>query len=107
MQSDQSDSGIKALTFDTGGTILDWHTGVSNTLKILGKSHSMDADWPAIANDFRRRSLQNMVNHGEHTQATKNFDDIHRETMDTIASEHGLESFSAAERNTFVFLSPY
>ena len=24
---------IKALTFDTGGTILDWHTGFKNAFK--------------------------------------------------------------------------
>ena len=26
---------IKALTFDTGGTILDWHTGFKTPLKKL------------------------------------------------------------------------
>ena len=31
--------GIKALTFDTGGTILDWHTGISNTLAQIGTQH--------------------------------------------------------------------
>ena len=28
---------IKALTFDTGGTILDWHTGFSEALKKAGE----------------------------------------------------------------------
>ena len=28
-------SKIKALTFDTGGTILDWHSGFKKVLKIL------------------------------------------------------------------------
>ncbi len=27
---------IKALTFDTGGTILDWHTGISGALAAAG-----------------------------------------------------------------------
>ena len=27
---------IKALTFDTGGTILDWHSGFSTAFKIAG-----------------------------------------------------------------------
>ena len=40
---------IRALTFDTGGTILDWHTGVSSTLSQLGNKHGIDADWAAIA----------------------------------------------------------
>jgi len=89
---------IKALTFDTGGTILDWHTGVSETLKSLGVKHGIEADWPLIANAFRRQSLQGMVNHGEHSPATKNFDDVHRETVDRIVAEFDLDVFSHADR---------
>lgn len=98
MSSKVDTSGIKALTFDTGGTILDWHTGVSNTLQELGAAHGLSKDWHEIANDFRRRSLGAMVNHGELQPATKNFDDIHRETMDVIALSHGLEVFTAEDR---------
>ncbi len=98
MSSNSNIDDIKALTFDTGGTILDWHTGVSTTLKSLGDAHGISADWNMIANDFRERSLKSMVNHGEHGPATHNFDDIHRETMDVIASGHGLEAFSADDR---------
>ena len=36
---------IKALTFDTGGTILDWHTGFLNAFKIAGNEHGIDKDW--------------------------------------------------------------
>ena len=91
-------AGIKALTFDTGGTILDWHAGVRTTLSALGAAHNIEADWAAITNEFRRRSLGSMVNHGKDEPATKNFDDIHRETMDAIAKDFGLEAFSTEER---------
>ena len=30
---------VKALTFDTGGTILDWHSGFRNSLEKLGKKY--------------------------------------------------------------------
>jgi len=89
---------IKALTFDTGGTILDWHSGVSETLAQIGRQHNIDAQWSQIANEFRRRSLQGMVNHGEKSIATKKFDDVHRETVDAIVEEFGLTSFSQDER---------
>jgi 2-haloacid dehalogenase len=89
---------IKALTFDTGGTILDWHTGIRTTLAELGAGHGIDADWAAITNEFRRRSLKSMLNHGEHAPATLNFDDVHRDTMDAIAADHGLDAFTAEER---------
>jgi 2-haloacid dehalogenase len=89
---------IKALTFDTGGTILDWHTGIRTTLAELGAAHGIDADWAAITNEFRRRSLKSMLNHGEHAPATLNFDDVHRNTMDAVAADFGLDAFTAEER---------
>ncbi len=36
---------IKALTFDTGGTILDWHTGLATALARVGASHRITRDW--------------------------------------------------------------
>jgi 2-haloacid dehalogenase len=91
-------SRIKALTFDTGGTILDWHTGLSTKLEALGTKRGVEGDWPAIANAFRAQSLRAMVNHGATEPATKNFDDIHRETMDAVATEFGLGAFTEADR---------
>ena len=40
---------IKALTFDTGGTILDWHTGFATALKRVGKVHQIERDWGGVA----------------------------------------------------------
>ena len=88
---------IKALTFDTGGTILDWHTGFRDAFAAAGWKHSIEKDWPALANDYRRRTLQAMLNHGEKEPATKNFDDVHREELLTLAKKQGLESFTAEE----------
>ncbi len=89
---------IKALTFDTGGTILDWHTGIRTAFAKLGQTHGVSADWAEVANEFRRRSLKRMLNHGEHAPATKNFDDMHRETVDEIAQDFGLHMLSDEER---------
>ena len=85
---------IKALTFDTGGTILDWHTGFRDAFAQAGKRHGIEKDWAALANEYRRRTLQAMLNHGEHAPATKNFDDVHREELQAMAAEHGLGAFT-------------
>jgi len=90
--------GIKALTFDTGGTILDWHTGLRTALAAAGARHGVNKDWPALANQFRRRSLKRMLNHGENAPATMNFDDVHRETLEQLVAEAGLEMFTEEER---------
>ena len=40
---------IKAITFDTGGTILDWHAGLSQAFDQAGAQRGLWADWPKIA----------------------------------------------------------
>ena len=89
---------IKALTFDTGGTILDWHTGFVTSLKNVGKTHQIEKNWGGIANDLRRRSLGKMLNLGEHGPPQYNFDDAHRMVLDELCIENGLDSFTEEER---------
>lgn len=48
---------VKALAFDTGGTILDWHSGIVTALAEAGARRGVAADWHVVANDYRRRSL--------------------------------------------------
>ena len=89
---------VKALTFDTGGTILDWHTGFSNALAKAGASHGLDRDWPGIANELRRRSLRRMVNLGKDAPPEYNFDDSHRVVLNELIAENGLEAITEKER---------
>jgi 2-haloacid dehalogenase len=91
---------IKALCFDTGGTILDWHTGIRTALAAVGSRHGVVRDWAALANEFRRRSLKLILNHGEHAPATMTFDDAHREALDQMLANNGLTDFAADERRT-------
>ncbi len=89
---------IKALTFDTGGTILDWHSGFAAALEEAGSNHGIKKDWPALANDMRRRSLKLMVGLGEHEKPIHNFDDGHRMALDQILADNDLEILSSEER---------
>ncbi len=89
---------IKALTFDTGGTILDWHTGFSTVLETLGKAHGLEADWSLVTNDLRRASLRRMVNLGEHEAPAYNFDGAHKAALDEVLHTHALMAFSEEER---------
>lgn len=94
---------VRALTFDTGGTILDWHTGLSTALADAGARHGESRDWHDMANDMRRRSLGQMVNQGEHEPATRNFDDAHRQALDELLAEHGLDRFSEDDRHAIAY----
>ena len=87
--------GIAALAFDTGGTVLDWHSGIRGVLAEAGARHGVERDWTAITNEYRRRALQRMT-----SQVTPGFniDDVHRTVLDELAGEHGLGMLSASER---------
>ncbi len=98
-----SDGDIKALTFDTGGTILDWHTGFSTALAEAGGRHGLERDWPALTNELRRRSLGKMVNLGEHEPPAYNFDGAHRAALDEIIAENALDAISDEERHEIAY----
>ena len=89
---------VKALTFDTGGTILDWHTGFSSALRSAGAHRGLEKDWGQLANEMRRRSLKKMLNLGHHKAPEYNFDDAHRMALDEILNEQGLSQMNADER---------
>jgi len=94
---------IKALTFDTGGTILDWHSGFRDAFAAAGKAHGLVRDWALIANQLRRNSLGKMVNLGQHEPATYNFDGAHQSTLEELVQEHGLEDFSEEDRHRIAY----
>ena len=88
---------IKALTCDTGGTILDWHSGISARLAEVGERRGIEADWPSIANDYRRKSLMAMTGGDADFQPDFNIDDVHREQIEIVSKQHGLHSFTVAD----------
>lgn len=90
---------IKALAFDTGGTVLDWHSGLVAALAETGRRHGLVRDWARIANDYRRRSLQGMTGA---VSPGFNIDDVHRDVLETIVAENGLACFSAEDRRLVV-----
>ena len=48
---------IKAATFDTGGSILDWHTGIRDVFAEVSNAHGLERDWAALTNQYRRLSM--------------------------------------------------
>lgn len=88
---------IKALTFDTGGTVLDWHSGVSAAFAAAGARRGISADWAKITNEYRRRSLKGIV--GQVNPAFT-FDDVHRTMLDSVAADFGLGALTAGDRDS-------
>lgn len=91
---------IRALAFDTGGTVLDWHGGLVAALSQVAAVHAVDRDWHAVANDWRRRAMKGIVGHiANPAEPGFNMDDVHRRTLDEVLAKHGLGAFTDAERH--------
>jgi 2-haloacid dehalogenase len=87
--------GIKILAFDTGGTILDWHSGISAALAECGARHGVDHDWRRLTNEYRRRALRRMIGQ---VDPPFNIDDAHRDLLDELLDEAGITAFTAEDR---------
>ena len=90
---------IQALAFDTGGTVLNWHAGIRSALAEAGARRGIEREWGAVANDYRRRTLQRMTNT---VHPGFNMDDVMRDGLDEIAAEHRLDAFDAEDRTAIV-----
>jgi len=75
---------IKVLAFDIGGTVLDWHAGLTVAMTAWGTAHGVERDWHAVASEHRRRSLRQMTNT---VDPRFSIDDVHRDGC------HALQTF--------------
>jgi 2-haloacid dehalogenase len=87
--------GLKVVAFDTGGTILDWHGGITAALAECGSRRDIERDWHELANEYRRRALGRMLGA---VDPRFNIDDVHREVLDELLGEASIAGFSEADR---------
>ncbi len=87
-------SEIKALTFDTGGTLLDWYSGISSKLKEIGDRRGVEADWAKITHEYRIKSLMMMAGGEESFRPDFNIDDVHRIQIEEVAKANELNKFT-------------
>ncbi len=83
-----ANNNIKALTFDTGGTILDWHSGFNKGFEKLRLDNNFDYVSEEMANLFRRTSLNIVTNQKEDNLI--NFDDAHKLALEDINNNFNL-----------------
>ena len=86
---------IKALAFDVGGTVVDWHTGISRQLAAFGREKGVEGDWIALTKAWRLQGLGGVLNKARHEVFGGNIDGAHRQALDKVLSEAGIEGFSA------------
>jgi 2-haloacid dehalogenase len=83
-------NGIRALVFDTFGTLVDWRGGMIAHLSSWGDARGIRADWPAFVDAWRMDYPPSLdrVRRGE--RAWANLDVLHRESFERLAPKFGV-----------------
>ena len=83
-------AGVKALLFDTFGTLVDWRTSLIADLSEFGCQHGIAADWTALTDAWRAAYAPSMdrVRRGESPWTV--LDDLHRASLEKLLAEHNI-----------------
>jgi len=90
---------VKALVFDTFGTVVDWRSSVIAEGQLLGKEKHLEVDWTKFADAWRAGYGPSMdrVRKGE-IPWTK-LDALHRGTLDKLLVDFHVTGLSETEKD--------
>lgn len=92
-------SGIRALSFDVFGTVVDWRSTIVREGEELNRAKDLDVDWAAFADAWRGRYAPSMdrVRRGE--VPWTNLDSLHRASLEELLDEFGVGGLSEEEKD--------
>jgi len=82
---------VKALVFDTFGTLVDWRNGVAREAERILKPMGHDLDWLAFADAWRKEYDPSMEEVRSGRRPFVKLDILHREILERIRSRFMLE----------------
>ena len=92
-------SGIKALTFDVGGTVFDWRGAIQEEVTRLAAQQGADVDVPRFATDWRTWMFDTLARVRSGELSWRNADRIHRDVLDDVLDKHSELKLSTSERD--------
>jgi 2-haloacid dehalogenase len=94
---------MKAILFDTFGTVVDWRGSLIALLAEWGREQGREADWAGIADAWRAAYMPSMdrVRRGELPWTI--LDDLHRASLDALLPRFGLADLTEEDRTHITF----
>jgi 2-haloacid dehalogenase len=89
---------IRALVFDTFGTVVDWRGSLIEELTAFGRERGIAADWTGLVDAWRAAYHPSMdrVRSGE--KPWTKLDDLHRASLDQLVEQFGITGLTEADR---------
>lgn len=87
----------RALAFDVFGTVVDWRSSITGELEEFGRSHGVQQDWPAFADDWRAGYAPAMDRVRRGDLPWTRIDDLHRMILEELLGAAGVTSICSEE----------
>jgi 2-haloacid dehalogenase len=90
-------SGVKAILFDTFGSVVDWRGSLIADLTAWSATRGISADWPALVDEWRAAYAPSMdrVRRGELPWTI--LDHLHRASLDHLVARFAIPGLSEAD----------
>jgi 2-haloalkanoic acid dehalogenase, type II len=88
---------IKALLFDTFGTVVDWRSSLIDAFSQFGQSRQLDADWSQLVDQWRSAYWPSMDKVRKGKLAWTTLDELHRAAIVKLLPAFKLEHLSASD----------
>ncbi|HRK18367.1 MAG TPA: haloacid dehalogenase type II [Hyphomicrobiaceae bacterium] len=89
---------VHAMLFDVFGTVVDWRSSIIADLSAYGKARGLSTDWTRFTDEWRGLYQPSMEAVRSGKRAWTILDVLHRESLDTLLKQHGLEHATEADR---------
>lgn len=90
---------LKALVFDVGGTVFDWHGSIQDEVQALAKQRGVSCDGSAFAIDWRQRMFTLLEQMTAGQLPRTNADGLHRQALEEILSDYPQLELTSGARD--------
>ena len=91
-------STVKAMVFDTFGSVVDWRGSITRDLTRWGTENGYSCDWTALAVKWRALYQPSMEKVRSGQREWTILDVLHRESLEQLLPEFGLEKMTESQR---------
>lgn len=89
---------VKALVFDTFGTVVDWRGSIIDEGPMWAKGKNLNVDWARFADRWRDGYAPAMEKVRKGELPWTKLDDLHRMLLEDLLKEFGMTGLSEAEK---------
>jgi 2-haloacid dehalogenase len=89
---------IKAIVFDTFGTVVDWRSSLTADFRAFGKAKGIDISWEAFIDEWKAAYKPGMDAVRSGAWPWTNVDKIYRSKLDAILPKYGIDTLTEDEK---------